>query len=40
MVNSHIEGTDIVTPSYCDVGVAVSTERGLMVPIVRDADRN
>src|SRR5262245_49784021 len=39
MVNSRIEGSDIVTPTYCDVGVAVSTERGLMVPIVRDADK-
>src|SRR5262249_15383197 len=39
LVNSRIEGSDIVTPTYCDVGVAVSTERGLMVPIVRDADK-
>jgi 2-oxoglutarate dehydrogenase E2 component (dihydrolipoamide succinyltransferase) len=39
MVNSHIEGNDIVTPDYCDVGVAVSTEKGLMVPVLRDAHR-
>ena len=28
-----------MTPSYCDVGVAVSTEKGLMVPVLRDAQR-
>ena len=38
VVNASIEGTDIVYHEYFDVGVAVSTERGLMVPIVRDAD--
>jgi 2-oxoglutarate dehydrogenase E2 component (dihydrolipoamide succinyltransferase) len=39
LVNSRIEGSDIVTPNYCDIGVAVSTEKGLMVPVLRDADR-
>jgi 2-oxoglutarate dehydrogenase E2 component (dihydrolipoamide succinyltransferase) len=39
LVNSRIEGSDIVTPNYCDIGVAVSTERGLMVPVVRDCER-
>jgi 2-oxoglutarate dehydrogenase E2 component (dihydrolipoamide succinyltransferase) len=38
-VNSRIEGNEIVSPNYHDIGVAVSTERGLMVPVVRDADR-
>jgi 2-oxoglutarate dehydrogenase E2 component (dihydrolipoamide succinyltransferase) len=38
-VNSRIDGTEIVTPNYCDIGVAVSTEKGLMVPVVRDADQ-
>jgi 2-oxoglutarate dehydrogenase E2 component (dihydrolipoamide succinyltransferase) len=38
-VNSRIEGTDVVTPTYCDVGVAVSTEKGLMVPVLRNAER-
>lgn len=39
LVNSRIDGGDIVTPSYYDIGVAVSSERGLMVPVLRDADR-
>jgi 2-oxoglutarate dehydrogenase E2 component (dihydrolipoamide succinyltransferase) len=39
VVNSRIEGEEIVTPSYCDIGLAVSTEKGLMVPVVRDADQ-
>ena len=38
-VNARIEGTEIVFLNYFDIGVAVSTERGLMVPVVRDADR-
>ncbi|HEY0341468.1 MAG TPA: 2-oxoglutarate dehydrogenase complex dihydrolipoyllysine-residue succinyltransferase, partial [Steroidobacteraceae bacterium] len=37
-VNASIDGTDVVYHEYYDIGVAVSTERGLMVPIVRDAD--
>jgi 2-oxoglutarate dehydrogenase E2 component (dihydrolipoamide succinyltransferase) len=37
-VNASIEGNDIVYHEYYDVGVAVSTERGLMVPVLRDAD--
>ncbi|MBV6423650.1 MAG: Dihydrolipoyllysine-residue succinyltransferase component of 2-oxoglutarate dehydrogenase complex [Steroidobacteraceae bacterium] len=39
VVNASVEGTDIVYHEYYDIGVAVSTDRGLMVPIVRDADR-
>jgi 2-oxoglutarate dehydrogenase E2 component (dihydrolipoamide succinyltransferase) len=38
-VNARIDGSDIVEQNFYDVGVAVSTDRGLMVPIVRDADR-
>ncbi|HZF15316.1 MAG TPA: 2-oxoglutarate dehydrogenase complex dihydrolipoyllysine-residue succinyltransferase [Steroidobacteraceae bacterium] len=37
-VNASIEGTDIVYHEYYDVGVAVSTDRGLIVPVLRDAD--
>src|SRR5262249_13223817 len=39
VVNAQVEGTDIVYHHHYDVGVAVSTDKGLMVPIVRDADR-
>ena len=38
-VNSRIEGEEIVTCHYYDLGVAVSTDRGLVVPVLRDADR-
>ncbi|MBP6011602.1 MAG: 2-oxoglutarate dehydrogenase complex dihydrolipoyllysine-residue succinyltransferase [Alphaproteobacteria bacterium] len=38
-VNAEIEGDDIVYKNYYDIGVAVGTERGLVVPIVRDADQ-
>jgi len=38
VVNAAVEGNDIVYHDYFDIGVAVSTERGLMVPIMRDAD--
>src|SRR5437899_12511182 len=38
-VNARIEGSDVVYYHYFDIGVAVSTEKGLMVPVVRDADR-
>jgi 2-oxoglutarate dehydrogenase E2 component (dihydrolipoamide succinyltransferase) len=38
VVNASVEGSDIVYHEYFDVGVAVSTERGLMVPVLRDAD--
>jgi 2-oxoglutarate dehydrogenase E2 component (dihydrolipoamide succinyltransferase) len=37
-VNGELEGDDIVYKNYYDIGVAVSTERGLVVPVVRDAD--
>jgi len=38
VINASIDGGDIVYHNYFDVGVAVSTPRGLVVPIVRDAD--
>ena len=38
-VNAEIRGTDIIEKKYYDIGVAVSTEHGLMVPVIRDADR-
>lgn len=37
-VNASIDGNDIVYHGYFDIGIAVSTERGLVVPIIRDAD--
>lgn len=37
-VNASIDGTDIVYHAYQDIGVAVSTARGLMVPVLRDCD--
>jgi 2-oxoglutarate dehydrogenase E2 component (dihydrolipoamide succinyltransferase) len=39
VVNSSLDGSDIVYHGYFDVGVAVSTERGLVVPVLRDADQ-
>jgi 2-oxoglutarate dehydrogenase E2 component (dihydrolipoamide succinyltransferase) len=39
LVNASIDGRDIVHHDYYDIGVAVSSERGLVVPILRDADR-
>jgi 2-oxoglutarate dehydrogenase E2 component (dihydrolipoamide succinyltransferase) len=39
MINAEIQGTDIVLKKYYDIGVAVSTEEGLVVPVVRDADK-
>ncbi len=37
-VNASVEGDDIIYHDYYDIGVAVSTDRGLMVPILRDVD--
>ena len=39
IVNASLDGEDIVYHGYIDVGVAVSTERGLVVPVLRDADK-
>lgn len=39
VVNASVEGDEIVYHDYYDIGVAVSTDRGLLVPVLRDADR-
>lgn len=38
MVNAQIDGEDIVVPKYADVGIAVQTPKGLMVPVVRNTE--
>jgi 2-oxoglutarate dehydrogenase E2 component (dihydrolipoamide succinyltransferase) len=38
VINASVDGNDIVYHEYYDIGVAVSTDRGLMVPVIRDAD--
>ena len=38
-VNAEIDGTDLVYKNFCHIGVAVGTDKGLVVPVVRDADR-
>jgi 2-oxoglutarate dehydrogenase E2 component (dihydrolipoamide succinyltransferase) len=38
-VNAEIDGTDIVYKNYYHIGIAVGTDRGLVVPVVRDADQ-
>ncbi|MGJ8572988.1 MAG: 2-oxoglutarate dehydrogenase complex dihydrolipoyllysine-residue succinyltransferase [Hoeflea sp.] len=38
-VNAEMDGTDIIYKNYCHVGVAVGTDKGLVVPVVRDADQ-
>lgn len=39
VVNASVEGNDIVYHNYYDIGIAVSTDRGLMVPVLRDVDQ-
>jgi len=39
VVNASVEGKDVIYHDYQDIGIAVSTERGLLVPILRDAGR-
>ena len=39
VVNASVDGGDIVYHNYCDVGIAVASPRGLVVPILRDADQ-
>jgi len=36
-VNAHLEGDEMVYPDYCDISIAVSTERGLVVPVIFNA---
>ena len=38
-VNAYLDGDDIVYHAYCDVSVAVSSDRGLVVPVLRDAHK-
>ena len=38
-VNAEIDGTDLIYKNHYDIGVAVGTEKGLVVPVVRDADQ-
>jgi 2-oxoglutarate dehydrogenase E2 component (dihydrolipoamide succinyltransferase) len=37
-INSYIDGDEIVIPDYCDVGIAVQTDKGLMVPVLRNTE--
>jgi 2-oxoglutarate dehydrogenase E2 component (dihydrolipoamide succinyltransferase) len=39
IVNASVDGTDVIYHGYFDIGVAIGSERGLVVPIVRDADK-
>jgi 2-oxoglutarate dehydrogenase E2 component (dihydrolipoamide succinyltransferase) len=39
VINASVEGSEIIYHDYYDIGIAVSSERGLMVPILRDVDR-
>lgn len=39
VVNASLDGSDVVYHGYYDIGIAVSTERGLVVPVIRDADQ-
>lgn len=39
IVNASVDGTDIIYHGYFDIGVAIGSERGLVVPIIRDADQ-
>ena len=38
-VNAEIDGAEIIYKNYCHVGIAVGTEKGLVVPVVRDCDK-
>ncbi len=38
-VNAEIDGSDIIYKNYCHVGMAVGTDKGLVVPVIRDADQ-
>ncbi len=39
VVNASVDGTDVIYHGYFDIGVAIGSERGLVVPIIRDADK-
>jgi len=38
MINAYIDGEEIIHHTYCDIGVAVSSNRGLMVPVIRNVE--
>jgi 2-oxoglutarate dehydrogenase E2 component (dihydrolipoamide succinyltransferase) len=38
-INSRVDGEEVITNHFYDIGVAVGTERGLIVPVIRDADK-
>lgn len=37
-VNSYLDGEEVVSPDYCDIAIAVQTDKGLMVPVLRNAE--
>lgn len=37
-VNSFLEGDEVISPKYCDIGIAVQTDKGLMVPVIRNTE--
>ena len=37
-VNSYLDGEEVVSPKFCDIGIAVQTDKGLMVPVIRNAE--
>ncbi|KPK83417.1 MAG: 2-oxoglutarate dehydrogenase [Bacteroides sp. SM23_62_1] len=37
-INSRIDGENIITPKYCDIGIAVQSDKGLMVPVLRNTE--
>jgi 2-oxoglutarate dehydrogenase E2 component (dihydrolipoamide succinyltransferase) len=39
VVNASVDGTDIIYHGYYDIGVAIGSDRGLVVPVIRDADK-
>ena len=39
IVNASVDGTDVIYHGYFDIGVAIGSERGLVVPVIRDADK-
>jgi 2-oxoglutarate dehydrogenase E2 component (dihydrolipoamide succinyltransferase) len=39
VLNASVEGSDIIYHNYYDIGIAVSSDRGLMVPVIRDVDQ-
>ncbi|MDP4208378.1 MAG: 2-oxoglutarate dehydrogenase complex dihydrolipoyllysine-residue succinyltransferase [Bacteroidota bacterium] len=37
-INSMLDGDEIITPNYCDIAIAVQTDKGLMVPVLRNVE--